>query len=380
MQELSLVHHLSNQEVVSSVTRCVQDDRCVTVRLLVHLGEMDARKLYRDHGCSTLFDYVTRKLHMSESEAMLRITVARLGRAYPVALEMLGRGELHLTALRLLEPVLTPDDLDLLHAARFQSKRQVQELLARHAPKPDVAASIRRLPEAKDTQARVGARAMPPSAAGVSMSTGSKSHASTTTGDPALPSAANSLFRDDHGTPLLDAAASDVKAEPASVDRGATVPRGADLGRPTPSASIEPLSPGRYKLTFTMSQRVRDKLREAQDLLRISSGDVEQVFERCTKLSAQLPALRRGVSCQGSFPRAGRVAQCEPPTSQRRGPRWSRANVKGMPTCSAEVSATLNLVRPPQAAHEPQPLLESQLPRPEHCRHDCSPPAAARDL
>lgn len=43
-----------------------------------------------------MYDYAVRKLHMSEGEAAVRIRVARLGREFPVALEMLGRGELHL--------------------------------------------------------------------------------------------------------------------------------------------------------------------------------------------------------------------------------------------------------------------------------------------
>jgi hypothetical protein len=83
---------------------------------------------------------------MSESEAGLRIRVSRLGRQFPVALEMLARGELHLTALKLLVLVLTRDNLWLLEAARFKSKQQVRELLASQFPKPDAPSSIRRLP------------------------------------------------------------------------------------------------------------------------------------------------------------------------------------------------------------------------------------------
>jgi hypothetical protein len=44
---------------------------------------------------------------MSESEAGLRIRVSRLGQEFPEALQMLARGELHMTALRRLAPVLT---------------------------------------------------------------------------------------------------------------------------------------------------------------------------------------------------------------------------------------------------------------------------------
>jgi hypothetical protein len=56
-----------------------------------------------------------------------------------------------------------------------------------------------------------------------------------------------------------------------------------DRHKPTPPI---PLSPSRYKLTFTITERVRDKLQEAQDLLRhsIPNGELEQVFERALDL------------------------------------------------------------------------------------------------
>jgi len=94
-----------------------------------------------------MFDYCVRSLHMSESEADLRIKAARIGREFPSALEMLARGELHMTALRVLAPVLTASNTHLLKEACFKSKREVKELIAKHFPSPDVADSMRRLPQ-----------------------------------------------------------------------------------------------------------------------------------------------------------------------------------------------------------------------------------------
>mgnify|MGYP003401621895 FL=1 len=71
---------------------------------------------------------------------------AKLGRAFPIALEMLGRSELNLTTLSLLAPLLTAGTLSLLHEARFKTKPQVLALIAKHAAKPDAPDSIRRLP------------------------------------------------------------------------------------------------------------------------------------------------------------------------------------------------------------------------------------------
>src|ERR1700741_3334059 len=146
MLELERVQQLDDSMLIERLTSSAKADRQLTVRLLAEMGEVQARGLFRDLGFSTMFDYATRKLGMSEAEAALRIRAAKLVRAVPVALEMLGRSEVNLTTLSLLAPVLTADTLELLYEARFKTKQQVLELLVRHTPKPDVPDSIRRLP------------------------------------------------------------------------------------------------------------------------------------------------------------------------------------------------------------------------------------------
>ena len=89
------------------------------MQLLVHLGEVDARGLYLEQAYTSMFDYATRALCMSEAEAYLRIQTARLGREVPRVLELLGSGALHLTAIKLLAAHLTPDNhVQLLERAR----------------------------------------------------------------------------------------------------------------------------------------------------------------------------------------------------------------------------------------------------------------------
>ena len=103
------VRELEESDLLARLKRCVVEERRVTARLLEHFAEVDARGLYRDQGFCSMFEYAVHGLHMSESEAGLRITVSRLVRQFPQALEMLARGEIHLTALRLLAPRLTAD-------------------------------------------------------------------------------------------------------------------------------------------------------------------------------------------------------------------------------------------------------------------------------
>src|SRR5260370_20228004 len=60
---------------------------------------------------------------------------------------MLAAGAVNLTAARLLAPHLTPaNHREVLDSARGKKKREIEEIVARLSPRPDVAASVRRLP------------------------------------------------------------------------------------------------------------------------------------------------------------------------------------------------------------------------------------------
>jgi hypothetical protein len=128
-----------SRAVIEALQKLLAQERGVHARLLVHIGEVDARGLYRERAYSSMFDYCVRALHMSEAESHLRIRAARLSREFPRVLEMLQAGDLHLSALKLLAPLLTAQNANaLLEGARFKSKRDLEVLLAAHFAKPDV--------------------------------------------------------------------------------------------------------------------------------------------------------------------------------------------------------------------------------------------------
>ena len=94
-----------------------------------------------------MFVYCLERLHLSEAEAYLRIAAARASREHPMILEMLADGRLHLTGIALIAPHLTRENRDvILQRATHKTKREVEELVAELAPRPDVRPSIRRLP------------------------------------------------------------------------------------------------------------------------------------------------------------------------------------------------------------------------------------------
>src|SRR5215510_15785653 len=69
--ELERVKQLGDDVLIERLTRSVQRDRQLSVELLIELSEVQERGLFRDLGFATMFDYATRRLGMSESEAAL---------------------------------------------------------------------------------------------------------------------------------------------------------------------------------------------------------------------------------------------------------------------------------------------------------------------
>jgi hypothetical protein len=135
---------LSNEELLSGVQTLVRQGCVALARLLAYLGEVEERRLDLRSACSSLFDFCLRRLGMSDDEACRRVAAARLVRRFPVALGMLERGEVHLTGLLMLREHLTPErGEELLRAACGKSKSELQHLLARLFPRPDVPSRIR---------------------------------------------------------------------------------------------------------------------------------------------------------------------------------------------------------------------------------------------
>jgi hypothetical protein len=342
VQELEFAKLLSDDELVAKLTCCVKEDREVTARLLVHLGEVDARGLFRDLGFCSMFDYAVQALHMSESEAWLRIRSARFAREFPAVLGMVARGELHMTALKLLAPVLTPSNVELLDKARFKSKLEIQALIATHFPLPDVAGTIRKLPTRKSASAttyvqlasnstHLGGAAGAVGAAGAAGAAGAVGAADAvgavgaasghgTLAGFALVTSNSSAHATCPATVRLAISKSSEHATRAasdSMERDALATafgRGAQAaafgGRslvPAPVASsIVPLSPGRYKVQFTASQDLVDKFEEARDLLQnqVLSGELAIIVDRA--LDLLIAERKKQLFAQTSKPRTQR--------------------------------------------------------------------------
>src|SRR4029077_9744648 len=95
---------LTDADLIGAVKSLAESERSATARLIAALAEMERRRLYLGQGCSSLFDYCTQVLQLSEDAAYSRARVARLAVQYPVVLRDLESGAISLTALRIVAP------------------------------------------------------------------------------------------------------------------------------------------------------------------------------------------------------------------------------------------------------------------------------------
>src|SRR5689334_20205610 len=92
----------SDTDLLAALDRLVASDRHTTAELLAQLGEVDERRLYAREAFPSMFAYCTGRLRMDEGAAYKRIRAARAARRFPVILDMVAAGELHLTAIVLV--------------------------------------------------------------------------------------------------------------------------------------------------------------------------------------------------------------------------------------------------------------------------------------
>src|SRR5229473_1438543 len=100
MTALHDVATLSSSDLLA-ITRALAQTACsVEAELLVHLGEIDDRKLYLDCAFSSMFAFCTSELGFSEYAAYNRIMVARAARRLPALLDAIRSGQVHLAGAR----------------------------------------------------------------------------------------------------------------------------------------------------------------------------------------------------------------------------------------------------------------------------------------
>jgi hypothetical protein len=131
--------HVADAELLSRTRQLVGKTNLLFAALLEHLAEVEARGLHRTRRCASLYTYCIYELRFSEDAAARRSSAAKLVRRFPVLLDAIAKGELHLTGLLMLGPHLTEaNHIEVLGRAKFRTKKEIGKLVRSLSPLPDV--------------------------------------------------------------------------------------------------------------------------------------------------------------------------------------------------------------------------------------------------
>ncbi|HEX6323528.1 MAG TPA: hypothetical protein VFZ36_07375 [Vicinamibacterales bacterium] len=296
LESRSTLQSLNDRQLVNALTTITMFERGAIAKVVVGIAEFDRRRLFLPLGYTSLFAYCTLRLGFSQDEAFHRIEAARVSRRVPLILDYLEKGAINLTTVRLLGPHLNGDNHKrLLDAASYQKRPEVDMLIARLRPKPDVPSTIRKLPD-------IAARQLAPAPA---MSTNAPENPASPV-PRAVPDGTQPLVPG--GFPGSPGNGAGAETRPTGGAADSAVVPGAARQIPARRAIVAPLSESSYRLQITLSKASHDTLREIQALIRhvIPNGDPAAIVAR--SLNLLLEELHRRKTAQVKRPRAGKSA------------------------------------------------------------------------
>ena len=275
-----VVGQLPDAELVGQLGSLVRVQNQLLAEVLPLAGEVEHRRLYLNAACSSMFGYCTQRLGMSEQAAYQQTQSARAARQFPMILELVAQGELHLAGLCSLGPYLTEaNHEELLFASVRKGRKDIEQMLAARFPREDVPDRIRKVPQRAPTvAATVAGNGGPAVAAG-------NAGSAAATGNPGMGAAM------DGGSARAGEPVARAQAAAAPAAGSQSVP-----GAPrVVEQVVQPLSEARFRVQFTASLNLREKIQRARELLShaVPDGDLASVVERGLDLLIEQQEKRR---------------------------------------------------------------------------------------
>ena len=135
---------VSDRKLLSSIRKLSDRERETVLSILVHLVEIERRRLYLEMGYSSLYEFCVKRLGYWEATAARRVSIARCIGRFPLAGRALFSGKVTLTNLALVTKLITAENAsDLLSRIAGTSKKQVELLVSSRNPRSAVRDSVR---------------------------------------------------------------------------------------------------------------------------------------------------------------------------------------------------------------------------------------------
>jgi hypothetical protein len=105
---------LSSHAMVDKLLALAAQESRLQVEFLLHLVELEHRKVALELGYPSTWAFLTKRLGLSEGAARRRIIAARLLARFPVVVRYLAPGKLNLTTLCELKDVLDDSNVETI--------------------------------------------------------------------------------------------------------------------------------------------------------------------------------------------------------------------------------------------------------------------------
>jgi len=131
------IFRLSNEALWRGLKDLSSRERVLAADAVAYVAEIQRRRLHEEHGWTSMFDYCVRSLRWSEATAFRRTRAARAVGAFPIILEMLYDGRLHVEGVVILHAFLEDVDFPaLLLKAVGKTAKEIEWLVADRRTEP----------------------------------------------------------------------------------------------------------------------------------------------------------------------------------------------------------------------------------------------------
>jgi hypothetical protein len=103
---------LTDQNLDKNLKELVVGEREILAEIVLHIIEVECRKLYLKFGYPSLFEYLTQHIGYANGSAQRRIDAARLAMVVPKVVDDLESGQLKLSQVSLLQKSFRAAQLD----------------------------------------------------------------------------------------------------------------------------------------------------------------------------------------------------------------------------------------------------------------------------
>ena len=139
------IKNFSDQDLILNLKNLIQQERSLLTEILLHLREVEERRIFLTLGFSSLYEYVTQELGYNEAQAYRRIQAMRVLREVPEIEEKIDQGKLTLTQITQAQeyfrsekkkgvPLSQEEKQEVLNEIETKSTRETEKYFIKLSP------------------------------------------------------------------------------------------------------------------------------------------------------------------------------------------------------------------------------------------------------